>query len=277
VFKPLMTLLIRVAGPAIIVAAIASEYIQASQWESMLSTLGFGSPSSARPEFIILAVLASWCASLISSVVVVIYFLEYQRLKRVPAVEEVRDALRGVWLRATASWLSYWALSAVAFLFLFIPGIYLYVAMCLVLPAQFEESLSVGDALKRSMVLVKSTWWWSFAYLLLIFLCAAIVSVIVELPGSAIYLVDVLTKDTGSAFTSQALQIVGSVVRVVSQIATTCVAALAATAYVVLYFRLVERAEGKGLLARVGAISGTEGASLTSRGTERAGLTTEPM
>lgn len=258
VFKPLMILLLSVAGPLLVVGAIGSEYTQDQRpYEAILSGLGMGDSTSDQPLLLFwLTIIVNLFADLVASVIVVIYFLEYHRLKRLPTASEMRFALRGVWLRAFVGWFARMILMILGFLVLIVPGIYLSIALSLVIVAQFAESLSVGDALKRSMTLIKNDWWWALLFLVLIFLCAAVVELIVDVPGSALYFVEAMTKDTGSGVTITAVQIVGSIVRVVAQILTTCVTALASTAVVVLYYRELERTEGSGLLERISAIGG---------------------
>ncbi len=257
-FKPLMILLLTVAGPIIVLAAIGLEYTEReSPYAAILAEFGFGQSSSTVPLWMFyVAIVIDFCADLVASVVVVIYFLEYHRLHRLPTVPEIRIALQGVWTRAFAGWFARTMLTILGLVVLVVPGIYIGIALSIMIVAQFAESLTVGASIKRSLTLIKGDWWWAFFYLVLMFLCALFVGWVVDLPGSALFLIEVMTKDTGSEATTIGLQIVGSIVRVAAHILTTCITALASTAIVVLYYREVERTEGSGLLGRVSAIGG---------------------
>lgn len=258
-FKPLMILLLMVAGPFIVISAIANEYAQQqTPYDAILVWLGLGPPGSSSEETPLLlyslVAFLNACVDIIASVVVVIYFLEYQRLKRLPTVAEVRLALRGIWVRAFAGWIVRILFMLLGLLIVILPGIYLSIALSIMMVVQFAESRSVVDAMKRSMRLIKDDWWWALVFLVLMYLCAAFVMWIVDIPGSGLLLVEAMTKDTGSETVMLILKILGSIIRIGAHILTTCLNAFVSTAVVVLYFRELERTEGIGLLGRIRAI-----------------------
>ena len=259
-FKPLMILLLKVAGPLIVIGAIGVEYTEReSVANAFLAAFGIGGTTSSVPIWLaVTALVVSTLASLVASTVAVIYFLEYHRLKRVPSVDEVQLALQGVWVRAIGGWLVMGLLVLLGFVVLIIPGIYLSVALSLVVVVQFAEGATIGDAIKRSMTLIRNDWWWALIFLVLMYCCAAIVSFVADLPGTIFLFVETMTKDTVGETVMTGIKILGAVIRVVSNILTMCVTSLFTTAVVVLYYREVERTEGSGLLGRLNAIGGGE-------------------
>lgn len=265
-FKPMLMAVLTVAGPVLVLGAIGTEYAQGGQspYDAIFALFGWGSPVHESDQ------LTSWLATLVNAagsimayVVVVIFVLEYHRLKRVPSTQEVREALRGVWSRAFGAWIVVvlWCFAA-ALLFV-IPGIYFWVALSLTVTALFAEGLSVGDATKRSRMLIRNDWWWVFGYLFIILICSAVIGWVAELPSFAIALFVRYTAETGGEGVTLTLEILASIVRVISHIVTGCISALTAVAPVVIYYREIERTEGSGLLQRVETI-GTNEAPHTS-------------
>lgn len=255
-----MIVLLKVAGPIVVLAAIGTEYTEReSVANAFLAALGMGEATSTIPLWLAIAALVvSTLASLVASTVAVIYILEYHRLKRVPSVEEVQLAVQGIWMRALGGWITVILLVLVGYVLLIIPGVYLTVALSLVVVVQFAEGATIGAAISRSRALVRNDWWWALIFLVLLYCCAAIVSLVASIPGTLILLVETMTKDTASDTLMTIVQALGSAIRVVANIVTTCITSLFTTAIVVLYYREVERTEGSGLLERLNAVGGGE-------------------
>lgn len=259
-FKPLMTVMLKVAGPLIVLSAIGTEYTdRESMVNVFLSFMGMAETPETIPTWLIVATLiVDVLASLVASTVAVIYVLEYHRLKRAPTAEEVQQAVQGIWMRAIVGWTAVILLVLLGYVLLIIPGIYLSIALSLAIVVQFAEQATVGEAVSRSRTLVRNDWWWALLFLVLLYCCAAIVSFVASLPGTIILLVETMTKDTASEKIMTIVQALGSAIRVVANVVTTGVTSLFATALVVLYYREVERTEGGGLLERLNAVGSNE-------------------
>ncbi|HEV8538060.1 MAG TPA: hypothetical protein VGR15_03960 [Bacteroidota bacterium] len=99
----------------------------------------------------------------------------------------------------------FWTMVGVGFLsvviifagcvFLFIPGIYLAVALSLAMTAALHERLPVGMALKRSMQLVREYWWVTFGLLFLMTMIALILQTLFQIP---FYIATIVTAVHGA-------------------------------------------------------------------------------
>lgn len=99
-------------------------------------------------------------------IAVSIYFIiaMYLRLQSLVADEvlSMADALalsKQKWLQLFLATLAYVVIISCGLLFVFIPGIYLMVALVLYLPIMLYEDKPIFDALKRSYRLTKDHWW----------------------------------------------------------------------------------------------------------------------
>lgn len=122
----------------------------------------------------------------------------------------------------------------VAMIGFIIPGIWLYVAWSVAVPALLLENLRGSKALGRSFRLVKGRWWRTFGTLLVGFILAAVVGGILSGLVSAVALTDVGDSVLGAA-------IVNGISSGVGQLVTTPVTVAIVT---VIYYDLLVRKEG---------------------------------
>lgn len=73
-------------------------------------------------------------------------------------------------------------LVAVGLVLFIVPGVWLFVLFSLAAPALVLERGSIGDALRRSPVLVRQFWWRVFGVLLLAMLIGFLISFVIQLP-----------------------------------------------------------------------------------------------
>ncbi|EHR49297.1 Uncharacterized protein family (UPF0259) [Saccharomonospora marina XMU15] len=73
-------------------------------------------------------------------------------------------------------------LVAVGLVLFIVPGVWLFVLFSLAAPALVLERGSIGDALRRSPVLVRQSWWRVFGVLLLAMLIGFLISFVIQLP-----------------------------------------------------------------------------------------------
>ncbi|MFN2526527.1 MAG: hypothetical protein ABR505_09765 [Actinomycetota bacterium] len=120
------------------------------------------------------------------------------------------------------------------FIALFIPGIYIAVALIVVVPARLLEDLKGLKALRRSRDLVKGRWWPTFGVVLLgVFLIPAFLGFLISLVVSAVSLTGVNSPST--------FFVVNGIGDAISALLTT---PLQAAIITVLYFDLRVRKEG---------------------------------
>lgn len=261
-FKSLMILLLTVAGPFIILGAICAEYAAStSSMTSILDSFKYGmNGAESLEEFNWLALLASslltYLGMFVAFMVVLVYGLEYHRLRRFPDPSEVRQAMRGIWLRSAGTTILMMIAIFLAFIVFVLPGIYLMIALSLSLPALLVEGSSAGAAISRSMKLTKNDWWWSFLFLLLMYIFTAVMGFVMTFPGLVMRELEVLSLGTSGDAFSLVMSMAGAAVRVLGQVAGACIGGLIAIPVAVLYYREVERTEGSGLFERIGSIGG---------------------
>ena len=103
-------------------------------------------------------------------------------LGRPVALREALTELRPRLLPLLALTIVYTIIVGVAAIFFVIPGIWLYVLFSLAAPALVLERSGIGEALSRSRLLVRGTWWRVFGVLLLTVIAAVIISTILQIP-----------------------------------------------------------------------------------------------
>lgn len=165
-----------------------------------------------------------------------------------------RESLRFAWKRlASVAWVTLLGgfLATLALIALIAPGVYLWVAWSVAIPALLLEDVRGRKALGRSFRLVKDRWWATFGILLIGFLIAAVISAPIQfILGFAGGLLGVVT---GSPVVLFALSGIAGVLGAV--LATPVQAAFVA----ILYFDLRVRKEGfdlELLAERIGASPG---------------------
>lgn len=134
----------------------------------------------------------------------------------------------------------YTLIFAVGSLFCLVPGIWLYALFGLASPALVLEDGRVGQALKRSRLLVQGSWWRVFGVLLLTGVCAAVIAFVIQIPFNlttglgAADLADMARVSVGAQLLSGAGQV----------IAQTLVTPFVAGATALLYIDQRMRKEG---------------------------------
>ena len=121
-----------------------------------------------------------------------------------------------------------------------IPGIFLAVAWSVVTPALVIENLSPGQALGRSLALVKPRWWPTLGY-------SFVIGLIVAIPGFMVVIPTAIIANTSTA----SGVITSAVLNTVVQLFTT---PFAAATIVLLYFDLRVRGEGFDLQVMASAL-----------------------
>jgi hypothetical protein len=118
------------------------------------------------------------------------------------------------------------------FIFCIVPGVWLYIAWCVAIPALLVEGARGTKALSRSFKLVRNRWWPTFAVLLIAGLITAAVTF-----GLTIFTVPLLLS--GASFTTT--QVTSAIANTIAAVLTTPFSA-AVTALI--YFELRVRKEG---------------------------------
>jgi len=117
-------------------------------------------------------------------------------------VERGKDGftLEDVWMEAKSNFFPLWGKQIVVgiitmfgFLFLYIPGIYLQIALSFVFIASVQEKLNFGKSISRSFQLIRGEWWIAFALNMILGIVISIVSYILIIPAFIIMAVGAAT------------------------------------------------------------------------------------
>ena len=131
--------------------------------------------------------------------------------------------------------------------FCFVPGIYLYPIMALVLPIMVVENTSFNYAFNQSFRLIKDNWWATFGVLVVIFIILYVASMVVVLPSTLLGAGSIflhLTKGTSVSITTVIITTLLSESAHIFHILTIVATCLC-------YFNLSESKEGTGLMERI--------------------------
>lgn len=182
-FMPLGKVILFIVGPLMLMAAI-------------INNLYFETSFNPDPELIFssdywahLAMLWVLQLAIIALIITVVnhYVLLYIRNDEsrfsVPAI--LNTSLKDFW-RILGISIVYTLIISVAFVIFIIPGIYLFVSTSLLYVILIHERLAFGDAMSRSMKLVREYWWPTFGMLLLAWLIVYVIQFLFQIPMMAV-------------------------------------------------------------------------------------------
>jgi len=144
------------------------------------------------------------------------------------------------------------------FILLIIPGIYLAITLSLAYPVYlFEKDAGIGEAFTKPFKIISGKWWSTFGVIMIGWLMAYAVSLIFSIPFLFVYIGELFTLTDQAAedptnaiadiFTSGYMTLAMTISNIGSYM-SYCIPAIALSYQ---YANLVERKEGKGLLAEI--------------------------
>ncbi|MBC7449020.1 MAG: hypothetical protein H7330_13280 [Hymenobacteraceae bacterium] len=168
-----------------------------------------------------------------------------------PAAQEVPSAqvgafVRAHFLRTFGSLIGLGVVLMLAFMLLFVPGVWLGVPASLFFIVQLRENRSFGDTLTRCVALVKGHWWATLGLLIVISFIQAVLPLLVQVVGGILLGVGA-TLTGGSEGLDLPLLTYGWVA--VSNLLSLVMYTLVLLAIAFQYFNLVELKEGRGVYA----------------------------
>lgn len=86
-----------------------------------------------------------------------------------------------------------YSISLVGFVFLLLPGIYLFVVLSLAIPSYLFEDISIGEAISKPFRLIKEKWWSTFGLLVIAQMIATISSYVFAIPFYALIFGEMIT------------------------------------------------------------------------------------
>lgn len=143
-------------------------------------------------------------------------------------------------------------------LFIFVlPGIYLGVVFTLAYPVYlFEKDATVGEALSKPFTLIKGKWWSTFGTAVIGYLMAYAIQIVFSLPFLIIYFIELFTiveeaQNDPTSFMnmfSSGYMTISMAFQYIGQYCSLCIPFIAIAFQ---YSNLVERTEGRGLMAEI--------------------------
>jgi hypothetical protein len=173
-------------------------------------------------------------------------------LGRPVSFRDALDELRPRLPRLLVLTIVYTVLVFVGALLCFLPGVWLYVLFGLATPALVLERGTVGEALRRSSILVRGSWWRVFGVLVLASLIAFVITALIGVPFGLV------SGGLNGAFTGASVPTVGSLLldSIGTLIAATITTPFAAAVTALLYIDQRMRKEGMDIeLARAAGVA----------------------
>ena len=139
-------------------------------------------------------------------------------------------------------------------LLLIIPGIYFSIVVSLVPIMRIQERIGYFASVRRSMRLVSGSWWFTLGLFIILALIVGMMGSVLGLPSMALSFLSVFHKADVTGYFYKALFIATGIVQQFSAFFSAIV--LIAVGF--LYYSLVEKKEGTGLLKKVEEIGTTK-------------------
>lgn len=241
-FRPLGQCLLYYAVPVPLVSSIAAAIAGRVFFaDTALPTSTFA--ASFAP-----ALMLSWPGLMLGYVMLVLTVYGYMILRMDTSAEQpIEPPMVGAWIKehfltTLGGGIVLIFFMVLAVLVLIIPAIWLSVPASLFFFVQLRENRTVGDALNRSISLVKNYWWRTFGLILLMSFIRSILPLIVEVFGMALSFGLSWTHALDASF---AFYITYALTALFSLLTYT----LVLVAMVFQYFHLVEKKEGRSIYA----------------------------
>lgn len=138
------------------------------------------------------------------------------------------------------------------FIFLIIPGVYLMVALSLIVPVIIIERKTVSDGISRCFTLIKDKWWSTFGLLFVMGILQAVIGLVFNIPTYVIVIFQEYIAPSSETFNPPLWVKVSSLLAsAISAIGSNLVASLTSLAIVFQFFNLVERREATGFINKL--------------------------
>jgi hypothetical protein len=252
--KPLLRLLLVFVVPFALLAGIFSGIYQSRQLAEMTGAVrhdSFGAWSFANS----INSLHYWVSIFFSLVGVVLlmlavysYMIRYQDQDGQVETAEVWEDIKSHFISLLYSSVGAIVLCILATLFLILPGVYVYVALSMYAIIMMREEVGFLESLERCFYLIKGNWWASFGFVLVVLIIQGVIGFVASLPAIVVYVFRILHLPGGE---SDLLLIIASSF---TTILSLLLYVIYITACAFLYYDLVEKKEGVGLLEKVNQI-----------------------
>jgi len=139
-----------------------------------------------------------------------------------------------------------------------IPGIYLGIALSIVLCIMIFEEKSFSDSFSRSMKLINTNWWLAFGVFVIAFILYYILSVFISLPSILMGFKSIFTNIKNGQNAAMNLSIDFYVVSAITKLLTQVISVIPIVISAFLYYSFVEKVEKPSLMDKIDQIQDNE-------------------
>ncbi|MBX3042188.1 MAG: hypothetical protein KIT33_14160 [Candidatus Kapabacteria bacterium] len=221
--KPLFKSLLLMALPLLVLLGIVLGIFHAENM-SLVQSDNLGNLENFGIEFLQnmiiqygLIIIIYYLSITVIGAIVLGYIVEYINNGPQVPFENVLAQVKIYLPRLLALNLVYYLIVGFASIFLFVPGIYLGIAMAISPVVLVFEDTGIGGSLKRSMYLVKGYWWRTLGYLIVIGIVYTLISAVFGLPAGMLSLLQTLGVVT-AAPDSPAILMITIIANIISTI-----------------------------------------------------------
>ncbi len=253
--KPLGKALLTYAGPFVLVTAFLGAMYQSSMYSNP-SNFGGNSPLNILQNVYTTEYFLFILGSVISNVVLmsVVYsyvFLYVTKGKDGFSQEEISALVIKNFVPVLLMMIALSFMLTIGFILFIIPGIFLSIAFSLVIYAKFAEDLSFGDAMNRSMNLIKDYWWFSFGVLIVIYLIVSFSGSIFLIPQIVLSMFYTISMASGDF---EGTSMFFTIVSVIGTFASTLLYSVVYITITFHYYSQVEKKEKPDLMNKIDEI-----------------------
>jgi len=251
-YKAIGIMLLNYAGPFVLVSAISSVYLTRSLANGLEADLtdyiGLYNAMSSSPYYWI-SLVFNLIASTVILGIVFFYIKHYlnSEIENISSDIILGEIKENFLLILTTNILLGLAYTAGLFVFL-IGAIYLFVALAFTVFIRIHEGLSTGEAMKRSLYLVKDNWWDTALKQLVVFGIVILLSYVLSLP-EIIY--SAINSYSSGVILPNDTSIIKLVLSTFSSFASSLLVSIYYIAIVFIYFSLREKKEASSLNDRL--------------------------
>lgn len=268
-FKRLATTILYIVVPSLLLAAIAMSVYSIKSQEMMQS---ISETQTGTPDpFALFSVMGSlWgyvamalIVSLIASAILFATVYGYVKLYIQNSSEGF--SINDVWQQTKKHFLSFMLATfliglvvGIGLVFCLIPGIYLGVALSIVLCIMIFEEKNFSSAFGRSIKLINKNWWQTFAVIIIATIILYVLMIFITLPSMLFGLKSViLNVKSGQPMTND-LSIGYHIFSTLTQTLTQILLVIPILLSAFIYYSIVEKVEKPSLMAKIAQINDNE-------------------
>lgn len=268
-FKRLATAILYFVVPLLLLAAM-SYTVYSFKSQEMLRTMSETPTGNPDPMAIFSVMGSLW--TYIALAMIMSLFANSMLLSTVYGYVKlyVQDSSEGftmndVWKQATKYFLNFMVaifliglVVGIGFAFCLIPGIYLGVALSIVLCIMIFEEKSFSSAFGRSIKLINKNWWQTFAVIIIATIILYILMLFLSLPSMLFGLKSFFTNIKSGQPIANDLSVSYYIVSTITQLFTQVLVVIPIVISAFIYYSIVEKVEKPSLMTKIAQINDNE-------------------